>query len=591
MPLQSIQDVLQSEFSPPLDTSLIAAIVADYVSETPGEPSPAQLRSLRQTLSELAVQAEQECDESPVSDDFAQLQLSNTDDNTSTADLFSAGSSINTANTSNVSGSSAQSFSSPLGFLQTAFPHLPVSRLKSVLGSAQEEDEIDMESIVEDILSSEFVKDLEERGLEDEVVPETDWQTAQPSKKKKKQNKWKGGKTLTLVDVRQRQHIPISAAPRASGPDPWTQLSSVATHLETLLPSRSASYFQSLFHSPEYASPSDALRSVLLSMSASSFTSELELEVTTPLFVMFDVICDSPEYASLDDIDQRRMLDDAQLALRATEGNADAAFDIVKLLRELDGGDVDWAVYHSPAPASPILSSNGSNMKSKHATRPPTMPPAAQPPRVKTRPTITPLAPKPPPNVWKTVPVIPKRGPNPHANFIPAYQADKSSPRALGKKQTNEHRSRANELLEQRREALRDASRAWQRGNTGNRGGEVALYFAERARTLQEEARKENLNAAWDLVESGRISKENGCSIDLHGTTVAEAIQIVKDVLREDPPSPARPLKIITGRGKHSTNGVGVLGPAVNNALFEEGWNVAKWDAGLIIRGRTSRWA
>lgn len=128
------------------------------------------------------------------------------------------------------------------------------------------------------------------------------------------------------------------------------------------------------------------------------------------------------------------------------------------------------------------------------------------------------------------------------------------------------------------------------------------------ARNLQEQARKENLNAAWDLVESKRyavpfdldltpcsqnccrrVSRGNNCSIDLHGTTVAEAIQIVKGVLKVDPPSTVRPLKIITGRGKHSTNGVSVLGPAVNNALLEEGWNVAKWDGGLIVRGQASR--
>lgn len=86
-----------------------------------------------------------------------------------------------------------------------------------------------------------------------------------------------------------------------------------------------------------------------------------------------------------------------------------------------------------------------------------------------------------------------------------------------------------------------------------------------------------------------RVSTQNSSSIDLHGTTVAEAIQIVKDVLREDPPTSARPLRVITGRGKHSTNGVGVLGPAVNNALLEDGWSVGKWEAGLIVRGRHSR--
>ena len=85
-------------------------------------------------------------------------------------------------------------------------------------------------------------------------------------------------------------------------------------------------------------------------------------------------------------------------------------------------------------------------------------------------------------NAWKTVPVAPKRGPNPHAEFIPAYQST-ASPGSSGKK-TNQHRSRANELLQERRQVLREASRAWQRGNTGNRGGEVAMYFAERVSPL-----------------------------------------------------------------------------------------------------------
>lgn len=51
---------------------------------------------------------------------------------------------------------------------------------------------------------------------------------------------------------------------------------------------------------------------------------------------------------------------------------------------------------------------------------------------------------------------------------------------------------------------------------------------------------------------------------------------------------PANPLKIITGRGTHSVNGVGVLKPAVRNALVRGGWNVGVWDGGLVVRGRTS---
>ena len=85
-----------------------------------------------------------------------------------------------------------------------------------------------------------------------------------------------------------------------------------------------------------------------------------------------------------------------------------------------------------------------------------------------------------------------------------------------------------------------------------------------------------------------RIDTDLGSTIDLHGATVSEAVEIIRGIVAETPPTAARPLKIITGRGKHSANGVGVLGPAVKNALVEDGWNVEKWSAGLVVRGRTS---
>ena len=45
-------------------------------------------------------------------------------------------------------------------------------------------------------------------------------------------------------------------------------------------------------------------------------------------------------------------------------------------------------------------------------------------------------------------------------------------------------------------------------------------------------------------------------------------------------------MKIITGRGVHSRNRVGVLRPAVKNALMEDGWNVVLWDGGLVVKGK-----
>jgi DNA-nicking Smr family endonuclease len=123
---------------------------------------------------------------------------------------------------------------------------------------------------------------------------------------------------------------------------------------------------------------------------------------------------------------------------------------------------------------------------------------------------------------------------------------------------------------------------------------------------MQEIARKEALDAARSMVEakrhilsmfisssqltpiSYRLSSNDQFTVDLHGTTVSEAIAVVRDILRSisPPPSSAKPLKIITGKGTHSTGRVGVLRPAVKTALVNDGWNVGVWEAGLIIRGK-----
>lgn len=77
-----------------------------------------------------------------------------------------------------------------------------------------------------------------------------------------------------------------------------------------------------------------------------------------------------------------------------------------------------------------------------------------------------------------------------------------------------------------------------------------------------------------------------GTTVDLHGTTVAEAITIAKEALAGHGATSAQPIKFITGRGNHSVNRVGVLAPAIKTALLEDGWNVSTFDAGIVVRGR-----
>ena len=106
--------------------------------------------------------------------------------------------------------------------------------------------------------------------------------------------------------------------------------------------------------------------------------------------------------------------------------------------------------------------------------------------------------------------------------------------------------------------------------------------------------------------EAHRKSADGYTSIDLHRTTLAEASQIVQEMIYDTPPtngegtsislaavcrltlceSTAKPLKIITGRGTHSANRGGVLRPALKNRLTDLGWDVTLVDGGLVVRGQ-----
>lgn len=527
----------QAEFSPPLDSSLIAAIIADYDIST---SSADELQALREVLSQLAAQAEKELvDEDILSEQFSNAHMSSysiTDDTTSSHDVFSpriSPQSSHTAASSTSDASSQHSFSSPLGFLQAAFPHVPTAKLRSALSNADDAESVDMESVVEGILSSEFVRELEERGLDgldDAEAQEEAWMTADgPGKRKKtgpspmkvaKKGK-KRAPTFTFGDVRQKQlEWSSSSTPRTAAPDPWTQLSSVASYLSTLLPTHPASYFLSAFHSPEYSSPAKALRAVLHDMiSSSSSETDLRSANTDMLFTMFDVLRASPEYPELNAEERDQMMEDGQLALQAAHGQPDCAIDIIWLLRELErdstSGEFGWGVYHYPAPVRPPPVPNvGTTVRNKLPTGPP---PVAPPPRGRTAISQSrkcDLTPSPSPNAWKTIPQRQTTGPHPLSASIPAYRRkERGAGNGLGKGgkgdvgevgARSDHSSRIHELAVRRREMLREAGRAWQKGSAKTRGGEVAFYYAERARDLQQQAREEQLDAAREMVQAKR---------------------------------------------------------------------------------------
>ncbi|KAF8141908.1 hypothetical protein EV363DRAFT_1443823 [Boletus edulis] len=633
--MQSLYDSLQAEFCPPLDTSLLAALIADV---SPSEPD--QVDALRTTLKELAAQATAQY-EHELADELESAHLSSqcitTDESNSCLDFCAemTGSSV----ASDSSAISRQSFSSPLGFLQAALPHIPPSRLKRALSQAGTDDEgdVDMESVVETLLTSEFIRELEERGLDglDDDEPRSPhtpddnlWKRVETKKKfsgKAAKKKNIRGKTIPFIDTRQKQHFPPPLPTGPPAPDPWTQLSSLSEHLATLLPSHPASFFQSYFHSPNYASPAAAIRAALSSIAG---TQNKSLTDTTALFPMLDVLRDSPAYASLDPEQRSTLYSDTQLALRATRGRGDDAIDIVWLLLELnldlETGTLAMGVYHVPqSPLSPSRSSAwispcsptfASRARSGSASgQLPSGPPPVQPPPTSKRKSISvssgisPTMDKSSPFQWQTVPQKPLKGPYPHplALHIPAYDATNQRLRSatagklrgtgnglgkggkgdVGELTHPDLKRRMAASLQKRNELLREASKAWNRGNAKTHGGEVALCFAERAREFQELARREALNEARIMVEAKRAAATDSHTIDLHGTSISEAVVIAKEILEREGCSPANPLRIITGRGTHSANGVGVLKPAVRNALVRGGWNVGMWDGGLVVRG------
>ncbi|KAI0358017.1 Smr-domain-containing protein [Trametes cingulata] len=617
----TIQDVLQAEFSPPLDTSLIAAIVADYVSGNEASKGD-ELRQLREVLSNLAASAEKELVDEDSFSGLSQLRISPAsvvDDSSSAYDYSTTDTSVYASTSSDASGQ--QPFSSAMGFLRAVFPHIPSDRLREVLSShGGDSDDLDMEDIVEEIITGEYVRELEERGLDEAESTalgyEAPWETVERKKKGSKQKKQnKKGTTITLVDIRQQQHArpaPFSSHP--APPDPWTQLASVASHLSTLIPSHPASFFQSVFHSPQHPTPSHAVRAAIVQIARSLSRCEDELtpEETPSLYAMLEVITTWPKYADLHLEERDRLLEDALFALRATGGDPNAALDIVSLLIDLDSDfssrEYAWGVYHQPATHNP---------SPKAASRLPSGPPPIPPPpniarRTQAVASSSGEKPRASSNVWQTVPIRPVTGgPHPLSGVIRAYTKPdpvtparkvRGSGNGLGKGGKGDvgelrmgkraaAKRRAWELSEQRRAALREASKAWQKGNSKNHGGEVAFYFAERARELQQQQQKEQLDAAREMVMRTRwvphfSISPNSEMIDLHGTTVAEAISIVRDYLAEHGTTNAKPLRVITGRGNHSRNGVGVLGPAVKNALTSEGWLVDTCDGCLVVRGR-----
>jgi len=613
------------------------------------EPTDQQIVQLHNTLSELSANAVEDFrdDDDPSgqlnggSFSDAPRSVWSSDD---TPELSSGNVTTSSSDVSNVNFPQ-------FAFLQAAFPHIESTKLRAAIVAVGGPDgSADMEDVVEEVLKCEYLRECQERGIDvdtllDDLPKSKPIERVAPAKKK--------GMKLVINDIRQQHQLSSPNGFNVSPPNPWAQSVSLSTFLETLIPSCNANHFQSAFHNPQHSSPCEALRHTLQKINDRLYPAndELSKQETQYLFGMFDALRATPAYETMNVVQRDQLLSDARLALRATGGNPDLAWELVSKLLEL-GRDLDVGIYHSP-PATPSSPTFVSPTSPIHKFQPSTSQWATSGST-----TSPPINPTPKDNDldggWNYIPERPRNRSHSLAASIPALDPNRKarvrgSGNGFGKGAKGDvgeldSMQRIARLHKSRNQILREATRYWKGGNVGNRGGEVAQYFAQRvsclrfvyehattliARCFPLRLRREMLRfrrkrkncrsfVIWftgqgysplqslsvTAEEASRKNTDGYTSIDLHGATLAEASQIVQDILYDTPPtnsegpsfpllwcrlnlfkSTAKPLRIITGRGRHSANRVGVLRPALKNRLTDLGWDVALFDGGLVVRG------
>lgn len=426
----------QAEY-PFLDASLIAALIA----ELPPDISDEALDHLRGTLHVLSLHAEQDDSEQVQlepecgpSSDMLDSEISCTPDSLSSFTPATSTSSI-PAGVSNHQISTAQ------GFFHVLFPHLPPSLIEKTLrsqGGLDSQDDIfnedEMHTIVDHLLNLEYIQDLTERGIEglSETQADVDepWKLATHKRNHTKSTK-RPRHTVALIDIRQRQHVAhesnVNKTARVIRPqlfldDPWTRLRSLATRASDLLPSTRPEYFISYFHTPTSKLPNvragwkaeaDALRQALTDLVARYPSKVNQVQLASSSEILSSILLPSEDEA-LDAEQKNRVQEDIRLCLAATQGDGDAALDLVGLLCELEEAfEVGDGIAHT-LPLPPTL--DGGNVE---------LPPAAPPPPHKHPPSTSPTPSRGTPGHDGWTLVKPKKSSNkhvhPHAAFIPAY--------------------------------------------------------------------------------------------------------------------------------------------------------------------------
>ncbi|GES92636.1 SMR domain-containing protein [Rhizophagus clarus] len=132
-----------------------------------------------------------------------------------------------------------------------------------------------------------------------------------------------------------------------------------------------------------------------------------------------------------------------------------------------------------------------------------------------------------------------------------------------------------------RDESFKKAAQSYRKGDG------AASYYSDEGWKFDAEMKKWKLRAARSLVKKHSEKTRHEHILDLHGCFVTEAIIIVKEWLNDWYPNATRlkPLKIITGKGNHSPNGVAKLPNAINKFLIEDNWKITKHTGYVLVHG------
>lgn len=365
--------------------------------------------------------------------------------------------------------------------------------LREALDNASnQQSSFNMESLVEELLSSELLAQLDSDVVDTNPGPKSEWSisTSRANAQKKAKTSHKQER-IVLGDVRQRQLMTTQPdRTQTEQLDPWTQLSSIAEYISKLLRCP-ASALLSTFHSPDHPTTFHAVASYIQSMAPSKLTEE---EVDQCLISISEIM------SSEDDADEL----DAQWArkcIHVTDGRLSDTIDLYELLMSLEElGPIN----HLPAPAR-ISTTSLSSPSSLPSTSTSPQQRGNGPRRKKFK------YPAPKSENVSEWQVVKKRVPkvsalHPHAEFIPSYRNLKAVPAWTLKQATDDVKT--NREIEQgwadrRIEALRKASQHWQRSQ-GGYGHQVAGYYAEEANKYLRESRMAAVEAARALVVRNR---------------------------------------------------------------------------------------